>query len=272
MSNKDQKLKGRVALVTGATRGIGRATAIALAEEGADLIICARNKEVLSTFPEELKKFGNKVYTYALDLRNVGEIERMFKELIYPLDELDILINNVGGAKVGHFGKFEDITDDMWLDSFKFNFMSAVWSTKLSLPLLKKSNAPRIVNVSSVAGRQPGLWNPHYGAMKAALIHLTKSLSNSYGKDNILVNCVCPSTIHGGVWEENVKDRAERDSISFEEAESRVIKEVKAKLVLSYMGREEDVSGVIKFLCLPENNFITGDCVNVDGGQTKAIF
>lgn len=266
----DKNLQGRVALVTGGSRGIGKAIAVALAREGADVIVCALKQNTLEKTKSEIEKFGGKCWTAAFDATDSGAVKSFFETTVSKIGKLDILVNNVGG--VMDHATFEELSDKQWLDSWNLNFMTAVYFTRGVLPWLKKSKAARIINISSTAGKQPGGFNPHYGAPKTALNSLSKFLANQLAPQRILVNSVCPSTVSGGMWDAHIADKAERSGISIEEATKLMTEEVIKKTPLGKIGTPEDVAELVAFLASDKAQFITGTCIAVDGDLIKSIF
>jgi 3-oxoacyl-[acyl-carrier protein] reductase len=266
----NQELKGRVALVTGASRGIGRAIALTLAREGADVILCARKGNELEMVKKEVAQLGVKAYAHSLDARNEKEVDAFFTKTITPIGRLDILVNNVGG--VHEHAKFEELTTANWREAWELNFLTAVFFSRAALPWLRKSSAARIINISSTAGKQPGGFNPHFGAAKTALIALSKALANTYASENILVNAVCPTTVSGGIWEEHIGDKAHRLGVSFDEAKRLMEEEVLKKTPVGKIVTPEDIAELVAFFASDRARFITGTCIAVDGGMIKSIF
>lgn len=267
----DLGLKGRVALVTGATRGIGRATAISLAQEGADVIACARDAEKLVALKEEIeKRFGVHVYLCMCDATKEDEVKTALLGVLRSIDKLDILVNNIGGVGPQEHAKFHELNNDDWRRMYEFNTMTAVTFIRETLQLLKKSNQARIINISSIAGRQPGGFNPHYGSAKAGMFNLTKHLANDFAKYGILVNVICPSTISDGIWTSHVQNKADNEGLTFAEAEKKMREEVSMKAPLG-VGTAEDVAWMATFLASDKARFITGACFDVDGGTVKSI-
>lgn len=263
-------LSGKVALVTGSSRGIGKAIAQALAQEGSSVVLTARGAQGLSEAVSDIKNLGSvpgKVYAYPADVADRHEIKSIFDGVI--LKRLDILVNNVGGPL--KFGRFFDLTDEDWWSDWDFNFMSMVRFTREAIPWLKKSGNGRIINISSVPARQPGEFNPHYAASKAAMLNLSKYLANILAKDNILVNSICPNTIEGGLWGANVTDRARRDNISEAMAAERIRASALKKMPLQRMGTPEDVAHLAAFLASDKAKHITGAVFNVDGGTVRSV-
>ena len=269
----DLELKGCVAFMTGSTHGLGKAIAVALAREGVEVVINGRNEEsVLKTMREISDKYQVQTWACPIDVTNSQAIKTFFQlGPIATKGSLDILVNNVGNIE--KFGKFEDLNEEDWQRSFNLTFMSAVRFIHASLPYLKRSEQARIINISSLSGHQPSFMglNPHYGMAKAGILNLTKNMANDLGRYGITVNAVCPSTLAGGGWENNVADRANRDRITIEEAELKMRKEENRKSPLDKMGELKNVANLITYLCSASANFLTGHCYNVDGGITRAV-
>lgn len=266
----DLYLKNRIVVVTGSSHGVGKVIVEALAREGAEAIVCGRNRTRVAETQAGFLASGYRVKGATLDVTRPEEVREFFQSMIAPQGRLDILVNNVGGAE--RFGGFLDLADEDWRRAYDLNFMSAVYFSRAAVPFLKKSDAGRIINISSVPARQPGKFNPHYSAAKAALLNLSKHLSNILAADNILVNAICPSTLKGGGWDANVGDRARHEHVSPEEAAARMEEEERRKNPLGRMGTPEDIANLVAFLASPCAGFITGTCIDADGGTIRSIF
>lgn len=258
-------LKGRVAIVTGASKGIGKDIAIALANEEAKVVICARGKEALASVEKELKKQKADVATVIADVTKPADVQRLIKTAQQKFGRLDILINNAGG--VDHFGSFLELSDKDWLQAFNLNVMSVVSCVRAAIPLLKKSPSARIINVASIAGIEPGFYNAHYSAAKSAVINLSKSLANQLSQDKILVNAVCAGPVHSDLWDRNVANMAAVKKISLKEAEKLLDRQEAAKIPLGRIGEGKDIAPLVVFLASQQASWITGSCFNVDGGK-----
>lgn len=269
----DTNLLGRVALVTGSSSGLGRAIAEALASEKASVIINGRNSKKVSNTAYEIEhKHNHKINAYQLtcDATNL-QVEQLLNKVLTKIGQLDILVNNVGNIET--FGRFEDLTEEDWQRSFELTCMSAVRFIRASLPYLKKSSQARIINISSLSANQPSFTglNPHYGMAKAGMVNLTKNLAADFGRYGILVNTICPSTLSGGGWGQNVIDRANRERITDKQAEKLMHQEENRKSPLGKMGELKDVADLAVFLASANAKFLTGHCYNVDGGITRSV-
>lgn len=265
-------LSGKTALVTGSSRGIGKAIAAALWREGATVVLSGRSEKNLKAARLEMmanSKTDAEIYYVAADVSEPSDIKNMFANPLWAnLSKLDILVNNVGGPL--KFGNFFDIADDDWLADWNFNFMSMVRFTREALPWLKVSGDGRVINISAVPARQPGEFNPHYAASKAAMLNLSKYLANSLAKDKILVNAICPNTLEGGKWAQNVRERAIKEGISEVEAAEKLRLSAFKKSPLQRMGTPEDVANLVVFLASSAASQITGTVINVDGGTVRS--
>lgn len=266
----DLNLKDRVALVTGASHGIGKAIAWELAKEGVEVVICGRDhSRLMDTKLEIFDAQKRKIHAIYVDATDFYQVKQLLGLVESLTGCLDILVNNVGGAE--KFGDFFSLTDEDWELAWKLNFMSMVWFSREAVPLLRKSSQARIINISSLPAHQPGFFNPHYSSAKAAMLNLNKYLANTLAKDSILVNAICPSTLKGGGWDKNVRDRAARDGISTEEAEKIMEEEENKKTPLGMIGTPEDVAKLVAFLSSSANNYLTGSVIDIDGGIRRSV-
>ncbi len=261
-------LEGRVALVTGGSKGIGRAIVQTLAEGGAQVAITARGAEALKKTAAELS--GSKILTIPADATDQKEVGLVIARVIDVFGQLDILVNNVGGAS--KFAGFKDLTDADWRHAFDLNVLSLVHFSRAAEPHLRASKAGRIINISSIVGVQPGTFCPHYAVTKAATINLSKFLSNYFVDDGVLVNVVCPGPVHSEAWNENVSRLAGERGISMEEAWQQVEHEEQAKIPIGRVGEGEDIAGLVAFLASERANWITGSCFHANGGKLRTIW
>ncbi len=264
-------LQGKIALVTGSSKGIGFAIAEALAREGCKVVLNGRNVADLQSAAARIRKSlpAAAVHTVASDVAAPGGSERAVAETVSRFGAIHVLVNNAGG--IGRFGAFAELTDEEWLAVFQLNVLSAVRASRAAIPHMQRQKWGRIINISSESGTQPDALMPHYNASKSALNSLTKSLSKAYGADGILVNTVSPAFIRTPLVEEMLANQAESRGISVDEAERVFVKEFRPNIVFGRAGRPEETAGVVVFLASEQASFITGSNFRVDGGSVASL-
>jgi NAD(P)-dependent dehydrogenase (short-subunit alcohol dehydrogenase family) len=263
-------LKGKVAVVTGSSKGIGRSIAEAFAREGVQVVINSRNaKEVEAAAAEMRQSTGATVHAVASDVMTAEGARRPVEEAVKKFGTVHILVNNAGGT--GRFGTFDELTDEEWMDTFKLNVLSAVRATRAALPPMQKQKWGRIINISSESGVQPDPIMPHYNASKSAVNSLTKSLSKAYGKDNILINTVSPAFIRTPLVDGFLAQAAKDRGVSIDEAEQIMLREFRPNILLGRAGRPEEMAGICVFLASEQATFITGSNYRVDGGSVASL-
>lgn len=259
------ELEGRVALITGGSRGLGKKITTAFFDAGASVVATTRKTGSDKTW---MSKNGRYMLC-GFDVTKSDDVCMLFQKIKESFGRLDVVVNNAGGAIP--FGDFFSLSDDDWRYVYELNCMGPVRVCREAVPLLRKSPYGRIVNIASVSAHQPGMFNPHYSAAKAALLNINKHLANALAKDSILVNAICPGTLRGGGWDQNVSDKAMRLGVDREEAERIMLEEESKKVPLGRVGDLADVAELALFLASSRNNFITGTCINVDGGVTRSM-
>ena len=245
------QLKGKVALVTGGSRGIGFQTAKIFSENGAQVVISSKDSEQLSIAANKLKN----TFPIAADIRNEKEVQNVIEKTISKFGKLDILINNAG--ILPRIKSLHEISESEWNDVLDINLTGQFRFTKFSIPHLQKTSGT-IVNVSSDAGLKAyeGFNADAYSASKAALVVLTKCWALEYAKDKIRVNCVCPGVVDTDMTRPFLKTEKDRDFANNDHPLGRI-------------GTPEEVAKSILFLASEESSWTTGAILAVDGGQSS---
>lgn len=254
----DLRLKDKVAIVTGASRGLGRAIAHELAREGCRLVICARGEEALEEAAEALRGEGAEVLALSLDVTDEDAGERLAAAAAEHFDGIDILINNVGGAPSGPFA---ERSDEDWEQGLELDLLAHVRVTRAALT--RMGEGASILFVASIFGRESGgAGRSIYTSTKAAVIGLAKTLALELAERGIRVNSLAPGSIRfpGGGWDR----RVEADPEGMAEF-------VRREIPMGRFGKAEEVGDVATFLVSPRASWVTGACVTVDGGQSRSL-
>lgn len=244
----------KYALITGATGGIGLATAKTLGKAGYSIILNGRNEEAGKKAVKELENLGIEVDLYLFDVTNEEQILENFAKINEKYEKLDVLVNNAGG--LGGRSRFEDMETDFYRSVMALNLDSVFFVTRSAIPLLKKSDYPSIVNFTSIAG-----WNSGgpgagvYGTSKGAVTILTRALAKDLAEYGIRVNAVSPGTIDTAFHQET-KDK-----------NMELFNSWKNNILLKRFGEAEEVASVVEFLTSDKASFLTGEVIQVNGGQ-----
>jgi len=265
----DLNLKGKIAVVTGGSKGIGEAIAKGLAQEGCKVVIAARGQQALDKVALEITNANGICRAHAADLTKMEDIQTLLDKTVKEFGTVHILINNVGGIR--KFIPFELITDQEWLETFQLNVFSTVKITRAFLPFMQKQQWGRIINISSESGVQPDPMIQHYNAAKAAINNITKSLSKAYCKDGILINAVSPAFILTSEVKEMIAEEVERKNTTYEEVVNDFIKQHRSNIGLKRPGQPEEVASLVVFLASELASFITGANFRVDGGSVSTL-
>lgn len=261
----DLELRGRSALVTGASRGIGKDIAVRLASEGVNVALCSRDSAALKEVQREIEPSGVVALAIPMDVTKSAEVKQGVREASKKFGRVDILVNNAGDLSEGAWAsKSEDLADADWKFSFEVNLMGAARCTREVAPLMRKQGGGAIVNVASIWGHEA---RPHlvdYFATKAALISYSRSMALKLIDDHIRVNCVCPGRVETALWQ-----KAARIFTGGNEKRAKPWLEAHAKpLPIGRFGRVEEISSVVCFLASERASFVVGATWDVDGGET----
>jgi 3-oxoacyl-[acyl-carrier protein] reductase len=245
-------LKDKVAVVTGASQGIGRDTALALAEAGAKVAVAARNEEKLSTLVADIATAGGTAFAVKMDVADAEQVRAGFKQVLEKFGRLDILVNN---AAITRDGLAMRMKAEDWEAVLRTNLTGAHLCIQQALPTMMKARAGRIINISSVVAQSGNAGQANYVAAKAGIIGLTKAIAIEIASRNITVNAVAPGFIETPMTE-GLPDK--------------VKEELKTRIPLGRMGSARDVASAIVFLASDEAAYITGHVLNVNGGMHLA--
>jgi 3-oxoacyl-[acyl-carrier protein] reductase len=265
-ANMELGLKGKTALVTGGSKGIGRAVADALAGEGVRVMICARESGTLARAAREIEgKTGQPVLTIAADLSELSAVARVAAEAVSRLGRLDILVNNAGAIKGGDFLA---TPDEQWLSGWSLKLMGYIRMAREVLPTMQRQGGGRIINVVGAAARNPSTTYMMGGTANAALVNFTKALADLGAKSNVLVTAVSPGPVKTERWDVLVRQQA---AAAGKDAESYA-KEQTANMPLGRIALPEEVADLVCFLASERASFLTGITITVDGGATRGVY
>jgi NAD(P)-dependent dehydrogenase (short-subunit alcohol dehydrogenase family) len=253
-------LKGKVAVVTGGSDGIGKATALRLAQEGAHVAICARRKEPLDNVAADIQKFGVQGLAVAADMSKAADVDRFMKAVIDRFGRVDILVNNAGTSKRG---AFLELTDEEWAADLELKVFGAIRCTRLAVPHMKKNGGGRIVNITISSAKQPGAGSYPTSVSRAAGLAITKALSKEFAADNILVNTVCIGRIKSGQHERRYQRQGQTAEQYYAESAKGI--------PMGRVGEAEEVANVITFLVSDAASYVTGSSINLDGGISGVL-
>ena len=263
----DLGLKGKVAVITGGSKGIGKAIALALAAEGAEIALCARGKEALLQAAGEVEKRGARSLAIPADLTKPDGPRRLVEKTIKRFGRIDLLINNLGGPL--HFKGFLELTDKEWQATLALDLMVAARTCREVIPLMQRQGGGRIINIGSTSGIEMDEKFPDYRVAKAGLIALGKYLSVEFAKDRIIVNTVCPGAVWTPSWEYEASVLARQSGKSAKEIQKKLKQETGAAIPLG-IGSPEEVARLVTFLASPNVTWITGSTLRIDGGAAKS--
>jgi 3-oxoacyl-[acyl-carrier protein] reductase len=263
----DLGIKGRRAIVTGGSSGIGFETARQFLEEGVRVLITGRNQQKLDKARDELaRRTGGEVHAVVADMTKESDIAKMVETAKQKMGGVDILVNNAGQMYSGRFSVIKDDELKTHLETKLFGFMRAI---RAVYPMMKAQKWGRIVNTIGGAGKEPDPYMFGSAMTNSALLNLTKSLSEEFGEDNILVNAICPGWVETDLWVRNAEGMRKEFGVT---TETEARKVAARKNSLGRMGRPAELANATVFLCSERASYITGVSMNLDGGRLKGLW
>jgi 3-oxoacyl-[acyl-carrier protein] reductase len=265
----DLGIKGKSAIVTGGSKGIGFAAAHRLLQEGARVTVCARHEDLLNGARDALAKAtGGEVQAVVADMTKPPDIKNLVQKASERFGPVQILLNNAGEMHTGHFDVMTEERLQLQLDTKLFGYMRII---RLVYPMMKAKGWGRIVNVIGGAGKQPDPVSLGSSITNAALLSLTKSLSNDWGRDGITVNGICPGYVDTDNWTRNLQGVLQAGDFEAKDEKELRVNATKHN-AMNRWGKPEELSGAIAFLCSDAASYITGVTINTDGGRLKSLW
>jgi 3-oxoacyl-[acyl-carrier protein] reductase len=262
----DLELRDKVALVTGASKGIGKAVALGLAAEGARVIVVARDVGLLDKVAAECRdRSRREAVAIAADLSTLDEVERVARAAKDRLGRIDILVNNAGAIRGG---AFLQIADAQWIEDWNLKLLGYIRMARAIFPYMQLQGGGRICNVVGAAARNPTAGYLTGGAANAALINFTKGLSDLGAPAKILVTAVSPAATRTERWDSLMAQQAATSGRSVQELQA----EAEAPYKLGRIATPEDIADMVCFLVSARASFVTGVCITVDGGATRGVY
>jgi 3-oxoacyl-[acyl-carrier protein] reductase len=256
----DLKLKGKVAVITGSSRGIGAGVAVALAAEGCDVVLHGRDQAALKEVEAEVGKLGHRVVVVVNDLTKDGSPEALVTAA-KQLGRLDILVNNAGATKRGDF---RELTDTDWHDGFELKFHAHVRLSRAAWPMLVESKGS-VINIAGIGGREPEAEFGIGSSVNAAVVAWTKALADVGKTEGVQVNAIDPGRVETERLWRRIRERIKTTG----ETEAKIRSEFQAEFGITRFGTVEDIAGLIAFMASPHGRWLHGASIAMDGGEIR---
>jgi len=268
----DLGLAGRACVVTGASSGIGRETALGLCAEGAKVLLVARGEERLAAVAEEAARLaepaGGAAAALALDVTGEDAGERMLAAAEERFGSLDVLVNNAGAAK---WRDLDDVPDEDWRAQYELNVMAPLRAMRAAIPPMVERGWGRVVNVCSTAGKRPSAAMAEYSVAKAAELSLSRLFADRYAKTGVLVNAVAPGPVEAEMWMEDGGLLDQSRDLSGSGSREEALAEAGSKRPIGRLAKPEEIASTIVFLCSERASYVAGAAWSVDGGTVATI-
>ena len=262
----DPGLKNKVALVTGGSMGIGKATAMALAREGASVAICARGMETLKATAQEIKDAtGSQVISIRADMTSGEDVKMLVFSTVQALGEIDILVNNAVNSTSG---RASELSDEVWLNHIQTKVMGYIRCAREVVPSMRSKGCGRIINIGGMWARNASATNPGSGVTNSGISNFSKALADDVAADGILVNCIHPGSTRTQRQMALIEERAAREGVTSEEIMQKTV----ANIPIGRMVEPEDIANLVVFLVSNQASAITGQTIGVDGGAGRGVY
>jgi 3-oxoacyl-[acyl-carrier protein] reductase len=264
----DLGLRGRPCAVTGASRGIGRATARLLCAEGARVLLIARGERRLAEAAADCEAAGGEAKPLALDVTEPDAGERILAAAERSFGALEVLVNNAGTAK---WRDLDDVPDSDWQGAWDLNVMAPLRAMRSAIPPMAERGWGRVVNVASTAGKRPSAAMPEYSVAKSAELSLSRLFADRYADRGVLVNAICPGPVKGELWMEPGGLLDQSRELSGIESREEALEAAGSKRPIGRLAEIEEIAAAIVFLCSERASYVSGAAWSVDGGTVQVI-
>jgi 3-oxoacyl-[acyl-carrier protein] reductase len=258
-------IEGKTALVAGSSRGLGRAVAEALAEEGVKLVLCARSQEPVEAAAREIReRFGVEARGYAADVSREEDVNSLVEQSVQQFGRIDILVANAGGPPAS---RFQDTETAQWKEGLDLNLMSTIYLSRAVVPMMRRRKWGRIIAVTSISVKQPIDNLILSNVARLGALGLAKSMASELAPDGITVNTVCP----GYTRTQRLVDLAGKEAKEKRLSEQDVYQQWVGTIPMARLGEPKEFAAVVAFLASEKASYVTGTCIQVDGGFVKGV-